>query len=413
MAHAAISAAEADRILAAAVLDDEARQDPLDAYRRLHEGSPRWTSASGATVVAGYHDCLDVLRRPKWGRAEADMELPTGLFRPRSPMEQNSRAMLLMNPPDHTRIRALVSRAFTPNRVEALRPRIEMLLHPLLDAAEERGQIELMEELAVPFPVAVISELLGVPLDETGRFAGLVRDTTATIDAAADEAALRRAEAAIGELVGYFLGLIEEKRSMPDEALLSALIEVEQEGDRLSIEELVANTLLLYAAGFETTSNLIGNGMWALLRNSDQMDLLRAEPELMGSAVTEILRYDSPVQLNVRTALETDELFGAIVGRGHQAIVLQGAANHDPEVYQNPARFDVTRFVDSKCPQPLSFGFGIHYCLGAHLARAEGEVVFSTLLERFSRIELAGPPPRYRSSFTLRGCERIELSLQV
>ena len=358
--------AEADALLESVIFDDEGRQDPVPVYRRLHAESPWWHSTYGMTVVSRYDDALATLRNPRWGRPEPGMDLPAPFGQPpgRVRVVQPSRTMLLLNPPDHTRIRGLVSRA-----------------------------------------------LKGVPHDETGRFVSLVRDTTAFIDAAADGEAIERATTSAMELAGYFVGLIEEKRRTPDDGLLSALIEVEAEGDRLNLEELVSNTMLLYAAGFETTSNLIGNGVWALLRHPDQLDRLRADRSLLPSAVWEVLRYDSPVQLNARTALGDDECFGEPVERGTQVMVLQGAANHDATVYTDPDRFDVGRFVASDVAPPLSFGFGAHHCLGAHLARAEGEIVFAELLRRFEHWELDGPTPRYRPSFTLRGLDSMHVAL--
>lgn len=406
-----LTAAEADGLLLSVVLDDETRQDPVPVYRRLIAESPRWQSATGMTILAGYHDGLEYLRNPHWGRAELDMELPPTLNGGARRSDRDTTTMLFLNPPDHTRIRSLVSRAFTPRRVEALRPQIDSLLTPILDAVAEAGECDIMSTLAIPFPVAVISALLGVPQDPTGNFTTLVRDMTSFIDAAADEAMVARAEAAAVEMAGYFLELIEEKRATPDDGLLSALIEVEAEGERLSEEELIANTLLMYAAGFETTSNLIGNGLLALLHNPDQLAALRSDRSLMSSAVQEILRYDSPVQLNVRFALQDDQLFGEPVPRGCAVMILQGSGNHDPAAYDRPERFDVARFTGDGVPAPLSFGWGAHHCLGAHLARAEGEIVLGALLDRFERIERTGPEPRYRPSFTLRGLDSMTLDV--
>jgi cytochrome P450 len=217
-------------------------------------------------------------------------------------------------------------------------------------------------------------------------------------------------------LAMYFVELVETKRAEPDDRLLSALIQVESEGDRLSPEELIANTILLYAAGFETTSNLIGNGLRLLLSHPDQMALLRDRPDLLPSAILEMLRYDSPVQLNMRFVLEPVELFGELHPRGTAFVVLQGGANHDPDVYPDPSTFDVTRFAGGTAAQPLSFGWGAHHCLGAHLARAEGEIVFGELLARTASIELdrdalGAAGLRYRPSFTLRGLEALPVRL--
>jgi cytochrome P450 len=320
--------------------------------------------------------------------------------------------MLFINPPDHTRIRGLVSRVFTPRRVEALRPVLADLLTPVLDRFAADGGGDVMAELAIPFPVAVISELLGVPTEGNEHIRPLVHESTALIDAAADEARLERAQAAIMQIAAYFIDLVEEKRRRPDDRLLSALIQVEAEGDRLSPEELIANTMLLYAAGFETTSNLIGNGLRLFLRHPDQLDRLRADRTLLPSAIWEVLRHDSPVQLNGRTVLEPVELFGRTWERGDSFIVLQGSGNRDAAAYDDPDTFDVGRFTDGGAATPLSFGWGAHHCLGAHLARAEGEIVFGALLDRFDHIELDtaaldGGEPRYRESFTLRGLESL------
>lgn len=407
----------ADALLVSTVLSDEGRQDPYPAYERLRAGGGRWRTAFGDLGLAGYHDCLEVMRNPRLGRPEPDMDLPAGMSgRAREPEEDRAASMLFLNPPDHTRIRGLVSRAFTPRRVEALRPRIGELLAPVLGRFAEDGGGDVMTDLAIPFPVAVISELLGVPSEGNKHIRPLVRDITAFIDAAADEVALERAATSGAALVEYFGTLIDEKRAAPDDGLLSALIEVEEAGDRLSPEELLSNTLLLYAAGFETTSNLIGNGLRLLLVNPDEMERLRREPTLMPSAVWEVLRTDSPVQLNNRVALGEVDLFGETRRRGASFIVLQGSANHDERVYPDPARFDVARFTNPDTPPPLSFGWGAHHCLGAHLARAEGEIAFAALLGAFASIELDadaldGGRLHYRPSFTLRGLDSLPVAV--
>lgn len=408
----ALDPAAADALLISVITDDDVRQDPLPVYRRLLAESPRWRSGFGMTVLAGYADCLATLRNPRWGRSEPDMEVPPALSGAVQRREDRVSSMLFLNPPDHTRIRSLVARAFTPRRVESLREPIGQLLEPILDEATERGEFDLMSTLAIPFPVAVISALLGVPQDPTGEFLRLVRDVTSFIDAAADDAAIDRASVAGEQLSGYFRDLIDHKRTHPDDGLLSALIEVEEAGDRLTPDELLVNTLLMYAAGFETTSNLIGNGWRALLAHPGELARLREDRSLVPAAMVEILRFDSPVQLNVRVALETDELAGEVADRGTHATILQGAANHDPAVYDRPERFDVARFTHDTVAPPLSFGWGAHHCLGAHLARAEGEIVFDAMLERFPVVELVGAEPRYRPSFTLRGLDALTLAVR-
>ena len=411
MSSTLLEPSEADGLLISTVLTDEGRQDPYPTYARLRAESPRWAAQFGGVVLTGYRDCLEALRNPRLGRPEPGMDVPAGIGGRERRGVDNEVTMLFLNPPDHTRIRGLVSRAFTPRRVEELRPEIEGLLAPILDRFADEGSVDVMAHLAIPFPVAVISELLGVPKEGNEHIRPLVRDVTSFIDAAADDAAIEQATLSGIALIEYFNELIEEKRSHPDDRLLSALIQVEEEGDRLSPEELIGNTVLLYAAGFETTSNLIGNGLRALMAHPDEMRRLRDDQSLLASAMWEILRFDSPVQLNGRTALEEVELFDQTWSRGSTFVVLQGCANHDEGVYPDAGRFDVGRFV-GETPPPLSFGWGAHHCLGAHLARAEGEIVFGALLDRFDSIEvdrdtLAGSEPHYRPSFTLRGLETL------
>lgn len=406
----ALDPLEADLLLGSTIMTDEGRQDPYPAYARLRAGGGRWTSAFGAVGLAGYEDCTAVLRNPALGRPEADMDMPETISGRQRRVDQDTSTMLMLNPPDHTRIRGLVSRAFTPKRVESLRPEIDALLQPVVDRIAEQGGGDIIAELAIPFPVAVISELLGVPREGNEHIQPLVRAITAFIDPASTPEAIAEAESAGMVLAGYFTELIDEKRANPDDRLLSALIEVEEAGDRLTTDELLANTLLLYAAGFETTSNLIGNGLRLLIKHPDEWRKLSDDRSLLSSAVVEILRADSPVQLNNRVALEEVELFGETWQRGSSFIVLQGSGNHDERIYQRPELFDVTRFTGD-APPPLSFGYGAHHCLGAHLARAEGELAFAALLDRFEEFHIDDPDglglPRYRPSFTLRGLESL------
>ena len=415
---------EADGLLAAVVMSEEGRQDPYSIYARMRAELPRWESGFGPTVLTTYQDSMEVLRNPRLGRPEPDMPQAANISGGTPRSREDSTVMLFLNPPDHTRIRGLVSRAFTPRRVEVLRPRLEKILQPMLDELEAGGGGDVMEVLAIPFPVAVISELLGVPQSESDEIAPYVHDGARLIDAAADDDAIARGEAATVKLAEYFVDLAQRKRRDPDDGLFSALIELEAEGDRLSEEELISNTILLYAAGFETTSNLIGNGLRLLLTNPAELELLRTEPQLMESAVWEMLRHDSPVQLNVRAVLEETEVLGERLPRGAGFLVLQGSGNHDENVYEDPSRFDIARFAGGSegAATPLSFGWGAHHCLGAHLARAEGEIVFGGILDRFSDIGLdqtvlggadgTTNGPRFRPSFTLRGLESLPVTVE-
>jgi len=414
----------ADDLLAEAVLTDEGRQDPYPLYARMRSEFGRWRSSFGSSVLTRYDDCLEALRHPKLGRPESDMEFNGTLSgREERRNDEDSNVMLFLNPPDHTRIRGLVAREFTPRRIEALRPRLAQLIGNRVERMAAAGGGDLMAEIAMPFPVTVISELLGVPMADSERIAPLVHRGTSLIDAAADDDAIAAGEAATSELAEYFVDLAARKRAEPDDALFTALIQVEAEGERLSEEELIANTLLLYAAGVDTTSNLIGNGLRLLMEHAGQMELLRADRSLMPSAIWEMLRYDSPVQMNVRSVLKPVELLDEQLVRGDQFVIMQGAGNHDESTYTDPARFDVTRFSgeDGTVPTPLSFGWGAHHCLGAHLARAEGEIIFGAMLDGFASVELdtaaleaAGNTtgrPHYRPSFTIRGLESLPVTV--
>ena len=417
-------AAEADALVATAIMTDEGRQDPYALYAQMRSGARRWRSGFGTFVLSGYEDCLEVLRHPKLGRPESDMPFNGGFSGASERRnDEESNVMLFLNPPDHTRIRGLVSRAFTPRRVEELRPRLTELLGEGIGRLAHAGGGDIMAEIARPFPVSVISELLGVPQSESERIAPLVNDGTRLIDAAADAEAIAKGEKAAAELAEYFVHLAEKKRAEPDDGLFSALIEVRAEGDRLSEEELIANTTLLYAAGVDTTSNLIGNGLRLLLANPGQLEILRRDRSLLPSAIWEMLRHDSPVQMNMRAVLEHVEILDMELERGEMFLVLQGSGNHDEEAYEDSAAFDVARFSgpDGSVPTPLSFGWGPHHCLGAHLARAEAEIVFGAMLDAFDTIELDTAAlaaegndsgrPHFRPSFTIRGLESLPVAV--
>jgi cytochrome P450 len=316
-------------------------------------------------------------------------------------------SMLTENPPDHTRLRRLVSKAFTFRRVEALRPRIAELTDAYLDRMTV-DEADVMAELAFPLPVSVIGELVGVPPEDRERFRPLVKDGLLADRPDPSTEELERAERSLDEMERFFIDLVAERRTHPREDLLSALIGVRDEEDgRLSEDELVATVFLLYLAGFVTTTNLIGNGLLTLFRHPDQMQRLWAEEGLVGPAVEEMLRYDSPVQFIARDTLVPMEVEGISLAPGDSLIFLLGAANRDPRRFPDPDEFDVGR-PDN---HPLSFGMGIHHCLGAPLARAEGQVVFGRLRERFAHLELLDPEPPLAAGF-LRGRQSLVIAMQ-
>ena len=316
-------------------------------------------------------------------------------------------SMLDMDPPDHTRLRALVSKAFTPRAVARLQPRIQAVCDDLLDAVQAQGRFDLMETLAFPLPVIVIAEMLGVPPQDRDWFKTSSHDAALSIEPSLSRSQIRRVQIAFEELREYFRGLIEERRQRPQDDMISALLAAEEAGDKLSREELLMTLMLLLVAGHETTRNLIGNGMLALLKHPDQLRRLRDEPDLMESAVHEVLRYDSPVQMDGRIAREDVEFGGKRIRKGQRIIGLIGAANRDPEAFPQPDQLDIGRQQTSH----IAFGRGIHHCLGSSLALLEGRIAFASLLRRFASIQLAREPEP-GEPLVLRGVRELWLEVE-
>ncbi len=313
-------------------------------------------------------------------------------------------SMLDMDPPEHTKIRSLVSRAFTPRSVAALEPRIREAVDGLLDNVQDKKRFDLIADLAFPLPVIVIAEMLGVPPEDREQFNEWSNVASLIVDPLLDERQVRQVQQTVDEVFAYFEAVAEERRREPQDDLVSALVTAEVDGERLGRDDLLVNLLLMLAAGNETTRNLIGNGALALLRNPSELRRLRDDPTLLDGAIDELLRFDSPVQLDSRIAREPIELRGKRIKPGQRLICLLGAANRDPQVFPDPARLDVARSAANH----LAFGRGIHYCLGAPLAQLEGRVAFEALLPRLSNLRLA-EEPRYRNQVTLRGLESLWL----
>ncbi len=401
--------------LLAAILTPSPDHDPYPAYRALREVAPVYhAEGAGVWCLSRYDDTKAILHDRRFGRGRdrrvGTLSALTGAAdaRGRERLASMSETMLFADPPEHGRLRGLVSRAFTPRRIEALRPAIERLIDPLLDDLAERGTADVLDRLAFPFPVAVIGELLGVPPGDRAAFRQLVRDSTAFIEAAPTTEQLDAAESALATMMAYFDDLVAARAAHPEDDLISAMLDVSAGGDELTRQEIVSTAILLFGAGFETTTNLIGNGLLSLLRHPEQLERLRRDPALMPDAVEEVLRYESPVQLNARTALEDADVVGNPVEEGTVVITFLGGANRDPARFDDPDQLDVGREDN----QPLSFGWGIHHCLGAQLARVEGDVAFRRLLERFDRIELVDEP-EWRPSLTLRGLSRLDVEVHV
>jgi cytochrome P450 len=396
--------------------DPAFRIDPYPTYRRLRGEDPIHETPFGALVLSRHADCLAFLRDP---RSSSDNENSNEYQQAVASGEQQvseenweaSRPFLFLDPPDHTRLRGLVSKAFTPRVVEGLRPRIQEIVDELLTAIAKKGSLEVIEDLAYPLPVAVICEMLGVPAADHETFREWSRHLARSLDPveimSPDD--VERRQATVAQFSEYFRRLIEERRAAPREDLLSALIAAEEAGDKLTSEELLSTCILLLVAGHETTVNLIGNGTLALLRHPDQLAKLQADPSLAKNMVEEVLRYDPPVQMTVRVALEDMELGEVSLSKGRQAILLLAAANRDPERFDDPETFDITRDASHH----LAFGHGIHFCLGAPLARVEGEIALGELARRFEGLQLRTEAPEYKENIVLRGLAALPVGFDA
>lgn len=401
----------ADQILAE-VLTPVGRDDLNALYAELHTLGEVHRSRIMGRMVTGYRAADAVLRHSSAGRNRPDGRPVLPGIEEHSSRRLISRTMLMADPPHHTRLRRLVSKAFTPRAVAGLEPAIAELLAVHMEDFATRAAdgevVDLMAGLAFRLPVAVIGRLLGVPAAEQPGFQQMVRDLNAVVEPSADERALTVADVAADSLETYFQDLVRERRARPREDLVSALIAARDHDDRFSEDELVAMLVQLFTAGFETTTNLIGNGMLALLKHPDQFAVLRADPSIMPTAVEEMLRFDSPVQASARvSAAEFTLPDGTIVPENRFMLVILGAANHDPRVFTDPHRLILDR---AEAPG-LSFGNGIHFCLGAGLARLEARMVFTELLRRFPTIELAGTPQR-QAFMTIWGLDRLPLRMR-
>jgi len=380
--------------------------DPYPTYALLRAHEPlahRQEGDDEAWLVSRYDDVLALLRDPRLSSARkiGDLQNP-GVPEPFQRLGQMLGHMMLQkDDPDHSRLRGLVNKAFTPRVVERLRPRVETVVDHLLGVVmtRGRGEMDVIRDLATPLPVIVIAELLGVPTNDQGRFKKWSDDIAVVLDGSVRQAGLVDAARSAQELGQYLRDVVAERRRQPREDLISRMIAARDEAGALSDAELVANCVLILLAGHETTTNLIGNGCLALLRHPDQMALLRSDPSLAAKAVEECLRYDPPVQLTSREPLEDVAYRGFHLKKGVEINLLFGAANRDAGRFADPDRFDVRR---DDASSHLSFGHGAHFCLGATLARLEGEVALRGLAKRMPRMQLAGEPPR-RPGIVIRG----------
>jgi cytochrome P450 len=393
-------------------LSPEFIRDPYPHYERLRTTDPMHVTPLGSFVASRHAEASLVLRDKRFGKDYVErtkrrygpqiMEEP--VFR------SMSHWMLQQDPPDHTRLRGLVVKAFTARRVEDMRPRIQQIVDETLDQIAPNGQMDLIEDFAFRLPVTIICDMLGIPEEHREVFYASSRDGGRVLDPVPmSPAEIEKGNAANAMAQMYFQQLFELRRKSPGDDLTTQLVHAEEDGSKLSNEELTANIILLFGAGHETTVNLIGNGLLALHRNPDQLALLKSNPALITNAIEEFLRYDSSVQMSGRVALEDiDDIGGKKIPKGEGVLCLLGSANRDPAVYPDrPDRLDITR----PNVRPLSFGGGIHFCLGAQLARIEAEVAIASLLRRLPDLRLDNAEnPEWRPTFVLRGLKRLPAS---
>ncbi len=398
----------AEQVVEQLFFTPEGRANPYPLYHQLRQTTPVHRTKMGMWVLSRYDDCWAAMRDPRLGKDYApQIEQRFGPdWRKHPSLTAGEHSMLNTTGPEHTRLRKLVSKSFTPRMIENLKPIIERTVNSLLDPIAEAGGGNILEAVGFPLPVAIIGEMLGVPESDRPQFRGLVRDLVAIFEMQPTAEQLAAADTAQLSIKSYFLKLIAEKRKRHGEDLLSALAHAESDGDRLSDDELATMASLLFGAGFETTTNLFGNGLLGLLRHPDQLALLRNDDALFANLPDEFLRYDGTAQLVNRVTEAAIDIGGTTIPAGEQVFALLGAGNHDPARYPHPDLLDVTRTEI----EPVTFGGGVHFCLGAALARAEIGITFKSLLARFESIELNGEVPRFQDRLTLRGLASLHVA---
>ncbi len=373
---------------------------------------PRLMMREAGWLVTRYDDVVTVLKDERFVKDVAHAKTPAQAamqpwFRKLKVFKSIQRTMLASDPPDHTRLRALVSKAFTPRLIEQMRPRVQWLTDELVDGVKKRGRMDLIRDYALPLPATIIAEMLGVPAEDRHKFH---RWSNAMIAITSNWGIVKAIPNVLG-LRRYVRKIIKQRRADPRDDLLSALTRAEEVGDRLSEDELLAMVILLLVAGHETTVNLVGNGMLALLEHPDQMEKLRNDPALIKPALEELLRYASPVEMATeRYAREDVTIAGVTIPRGELVLAVIGSANRDERQFADPDKLDITREPNKH----LSFGLGNHFCLGASLARLEGQIAITTLLRRLPDLRLTVAPSalRWRAGLVLRGLESLPVAFR-
>jgi cytochrome P450 len=404
------------KAIAPVVFSDETLQDPYPTYARLLDQGPLHYVDVGSKwpvwSVFGHAECSALAKDPRCSAKRAQQLLLS--LPPSRQSEFNELArmfslwLIFMDPPEHTRLRKLLNKGFSPAAIEQLRPQVENLVDRMLAPLKSGMEIDLLSAFAYPMPVSVISEMMGVPEALHGTFADWSRaialfrgSPNRTVEHA------RAAQEAMLQLTNYFRKTVAERKRNKGNDLISLLIDIEEEGEVLTEEEVYAQCIALLFAGHETTRNLIGNGMYTLLKNPEQMAALREDPEMIRSAVEELLRFESPVQFTARVLKENVEICGQLIKKNWTIICMLGAANRDPKRFKDPNQLDLKRLNN----QHLAFSAGPHACIGGQLARLEGQVAIMQLVQRFPNMKLVGPRPEWASTFGLRGLTSLPVEL--
>jgi pimeloyl-[acyl-carrier protein] synthase len=392
-------------------LSADLRYDPHPLFKRLREKDPvHYSEVFQGWVVTRYDDVLSILRDSRWAADRMKIDDSRIADRVNQDTVQNqvmARTMLTVDPPDHTRLRNLVNKAFTPRSVERVRPRIQEIVDHLLDEMDGAADADVIRDLAYPLPVIVIAEMLGVPPEDRSRFKKWSSELVQTLGFDEDPEKAAIADQAVLDLVDYFREVIQQRKVEPREDLISGLIAAHEGSDALTEDEMLGTLILLLVAGNETTTNLIGNGLLSLLEHPGELERLRANPELTESAIEEMLRYEYPVMSTVRTPLEEVQLDGKTIRSGQPVMVTIAAANRDPAQFPDPDRFDIGREGNHH----VAFGHGIHFCLGAPLARAEGRAAISSLLARYPDLRSLVTKPDWGEGIILRGLKTFPVEL--